>query len=339
MIGTLLRYFNLTFITLFILIVLSFGLGFFFPGDTLTNLIGEPQGDTTGYTQLAQAFEREDILAQFWAYLQTLAQGQWGHSLSTGLPIAEQISQTFPATLELSFYGAIVSLLIGVPCGMLAGFQHHKLSDYSLMSVSMVMVSLPVFWLALLLILVFCLQLQILPMSGRLSLLYNIDEHTGFVIYDILQSDVSFRGDALLDAIKHLILPTVAVSFITTAVLLRTTRRAVVDVMATEYIKTAQTRGLSFWVIFSRHVLRNVLLAILPLFAIQISTLVTNVMIVETVFAWPGTGSWLIQAIYERDYPAIRIGMLVVSSAVVLFAMSIECISRLINPSRELQYG
>jgi len=333
MLTTLLRYFNLIVITLFILLLISFSLAFFFPGEPYTNLTGNILLEET-VGPLAQAFREGNIFQQFWYYAKNLSMGDWGVSFSTALPLYDKIFQTLPATLELTFYAATLSLFIGIPCGMLAGFLHHKKTDYTFMSMSMVMVSFPVFWLALLLILIFSLQLNLLPMSGRLSLLYDIPETSGFVLIDILNSTVPYRYAAFYDAIQHLILPTIAVSFITTAVFLRTTRRAIVDVMATEYIKTAQTRGLPFYVIFSRHVLRNAMLSILPLFAIQISTLVTNVMIVETVFSWPGIGHWLIQAIYERDYPAIRIGMLLVSSIVVFFAMSLECISRLIDPSR-----
>lgn len=334
MLNTLVRYFNLIVITLFILLLISFSLAYFFPGDPYTNLTGKMLlADTDG--PIAAAFREGNVLQQFWYYVQNLTMGNWGHSFSSALPLYDQIFQTLPATLELTFYASTLSLVIGIPCGMLAGFLHHKKTDYTFMSMSMVMVSFPVFWLALLLILIFSLQLNLLPMSGRLSLLYDIPETSGFVLIDIINSTHPDRDAALYDAIQHLILPTIAVSFITTAVFLRTTRRAIVDVMATEYIKTAQTRGLPFYVIFSRHVLRNAMLSILPLLAIQISTLVTNVMIVETVFSWPGVGHWLIQAIYERDYPAIRIGMLLVSSIVVFFAMSLECISRLIDPSRD----
>ncbi|MDB2331493.1 ABC transporter permease, partial [Alteromonas sp.] len=134
---------------------------------------------------------------------------------------------------------------------------------------------------------------------------------------------------AFKDALSHLALPTLAIGSITTASMVRLTRRSVIDVKHKDYIAAAR------WQIFTRHVVRNALLSILPLVAIQITTLITNAMIVETLFSWPGIGNWLIQAIYQRDYPALRVGMLAVSTLVITLTILIDLFNRLIDPSRE----
>jgi cationic peptide transport system permease protein len=333
MITTLIRYFNLTFLTLLILVMLSFGLAYFFPGDPITNLMGTNTLDSQPLLMLTS--QQTNIFMQLWYYVQALLAGEWGVSFATGKPLYQDIMRLLPATLELSIYAVTIALILGIPLGFLAGMNYHKKIDNIFMSSSMIMYSFPVFWLALLLILLISLQAQWLPMSGRLSLLFNVPHYSGFILVDILVSDIENKRFAFNNALQHLILPTLSVSFIAFAVFLRTTRRSVADVLETQYIKSAQTRGLPAKTIFFRHVLRNALLPVLPILAVQISTLVTNVMIVETIFSWPGIGDWLIQAIYERDYPAIRTGMLLVSVVVVIITMSLECISQLIDPTRD----
>ena len=152
---------------------------------------------------------------------------------------------------------------------------------------------------------------------------------------DILLADDVDTSLAMRDAFLHLILPTLSIACISTAAIIRITRRSIIDVLNKPYITAAKARGLSNRQIFFRHVLRNALLPILPLMAMQITTLITNAMIVETLFSWPGIGNWLIQAIYQRDYSALRIGMLAVSTLVVIITISIDLFNRLIDPSRE----
>ncbi len=334
MLTTLIRYFNLFFITLFILIGLSYVLAFFFPGDPVYNLTGQALADLPA-TPYTAALAEQAWGKGFWYYVQALLDGSWGVSIHTGADVYDEVKSLLPATLELTLYAAVIALFMGIPLGFLCGLRFHSKIDYSMMTISMVMSSFPIFWLTLLLILLISLQFGLLPMSGRLSLLYDIPPQTGFILVDIALSNHPFKQAAFLDALQHMVIPTLAVAFLATAVFLRTTRRAVADVMQQDYIAAAQTRGIPFYKIFFRHVFRNSLLAVMPLLAMQISTLVTNVMIVETISEWPGIGEWLIQAIYERDFVAIRMGMLVVSIVVVFTTLFIECLSKLFDPTRD----
>ncbi|BFT31048.1 ABC transporter permease subunit [Alteromonas sp. D210916BOD_24] len=336
MIQILIRYCTLLLLTLLVLAVMSFSLAYLFPGDTLENLTGiVPQNEIQ-----REALERQFKLdrayvVQFVYYVNNLLTGEWGYSFTSGLSLREEVGIAMPATIELATYAMLMALFIGIPLGYYAGIRCYSTSDHIINSASITTYSFPVFWFALLLILVFSIQLDSAPLSGRISLLYDIEPVTGFVLIDILLSDLNNKSLAFKDALSHLALPTFAIGAITTASMIRITRRSVIDVKHRPYIAAAVSRGLSSWQIFFRHVLRNALLPILPLMAIQITTLITNAMIVETLFSWPGIGNWLIQAIYQRDYPALRIGMMAVSTLVITLTILVDLFNRLIDPSRE----
>ncbi|MFA3789688.1 ABC transporter permease [Aliiglaciecola sp. SL4] len=330
----IIRKFNLLILTLFVLSVLSFSLVYLFPGDPLVNLTGIKYTSDETYQYLTQlhGFDHSYIY-QYWVYLNNLVEGQWGLSFSSGNPLWEEISQTLPASMELSAYALLLSLLIGVPLGFLAGFQHYKASDYSLLAASVIGYSTPVFWLSLIMILVFSLQLGWFPLSGRISLLFDIPHQTGFMFIDIFLSDFEYKNDAAQSALQHLILPTLSLTIVTASIIFRITRRSVIDVMASQYILTAYTRGLSGLQVVFRHGVRNALIPIIPLFGMQFAVLLTNAMIVEVIFSWPGIGNWLIQAIYQRDYPAIRAGMLAVSTIVIILTVCTDLFAKLLNPA------
>jgi cationic peptide transport system permease protein len=309
---------------------------YLFPGDVLTNLSGiTPQNSIQREVLLAQYHLDQPYLFQFFFYLKQLFTGDWGYSFISSRPLLEEISHALPATLELSAYALVVALFIAIPLGCYSGVRAYSLGDVVINSVSVVNYSMPIFWVALIFILIFCLQLGWLPLSGRISLLFDIPNNTGFMLLDIMLAKGVNKQAALHDALIHLILPTLSVVLIATAAFTRIIRRSIIDVLSKQFIVAARSKGLSSAQIFFKHVLRNALLPILPLLAVQITTLITNAMIVETLFSWPGIGNWLIQAIYQRDYPALRIGMLVVASLVVILTITIDLFNRLIDPSRE----
>ncbi|WP_460315167.1 ABC transporter permease [Aliiglaciecola aliphaticivorans] len=330
----IIRKFNLLILTLFVLSILSFSLVYLFPGDPLVNLTGlkDVSPETRQYLIELHGFDGSYIY-QYWLYLNNLVEGQWGLSFSSDKPLWEEISQTLPASMELSAYALLLSLIIGVPAGFLAGFQHYKQSDYSLLAASVIGYSMPVFWLSLIMILVFSLQLGWFPLSGRISLLFDIPHQTGFTFIDIFLSDFEFKDAAAMSALQHLILPTLSLTIVTASIIFRITRRSVIDVMASQYILTAYTRGLSSLQVVFRHGVRNALIPIIPIFGMQFAVLLTNAMIVEVIFSWPGIGNWLIQAIYQRDYPAIRAGMLAVSTIVIIVTVCTDLFAKLLNPA------
>ena len=335
MIKLFVRYVNLMVLTILALLVLSFMLPYMFPGDLLTNISGiVPQSDEQRIA-LEQAYKLDQsIFIQFQLYVENLIAGNWGVSSVTQLDLLGEISVAFPATLELVFFALLVATLVGIPVGFLAGLKHHNPVDFSVVTFSIVGYSFPVFWLALIFIILFCLQLEWLPISGRIDLLFEIPHKTGFIFIDIWLSDIPNPQAAYADALRHGILPVLSIAVVTTAIFIRFTRRSIMDVMQKAYIIAAKSRGFTQWQIFIKHSFKNALIPILPILALQISTLFTNAMIIETIFSWPGIGNWLIQAIAQQDYSAIRAGMLVVAIFVLTFTITIEFITRAIDPSK-----
>ncbi|WP_416305579.1 ABC transporter permease [Neptunicella sp. SCSIO 80796] len=333
MISYLLRRLNLFVITMLVVTLGSFALIYLFPGDPLINLTGIAIKSPQHYARLAELHGFDgNVLQQYVIYLKHLWLGEWGVSASSGNPIMSEILLVLPASLELSIYAMVMSMLIGIPFGFWAGLRHRRGIDMGILSASVLGYSIPVFWLALLLILFFSLQLGWLPMSGRLSLLYDIPHYSGFILIDILHSDMTDKYDALNNAVRHMILPTLSIAIVTSTIVIRITRRSVADVMQSDYIKAAVARGLTRPQVIWRHGVRNTLLPILPQLVLQFTALLTNAMIVEVIFSWPGIGNWLMQAIYVQDFPAIRGGVLAVSTVVIIFTLCMDIILRIINP-------
>lgn len=336
MIKLFIRYLNLIVITVLMLVFFSFLLPFMFPGDLITNISGIVPQTPEQRLALEQAYKLDQsFFHQFVFYVESLLNGNWGVSLSDQAPLFTEIKIAFPATLELVCYALFVSIIIGIPVGFISGLKNHNPLDFSVVTFSIVGYSFPVFWLALIFITIFCLQFEWLPISGRIDLLFDVPIDSGFLLLDIARSRIENKTAAYTDALHHLILPTASVAIVTTALFMRFTRRSIMDVMQKDYIVAAKSRGFTQSQIFFKHALKNALLPILPILALQLSTLITNVMIIETIFSWPGIGRWLIQAIYQQDYPSIRIGMLVVSLFVMSITITIEFITRAIDPARE----
>lgn len=329
------RRINLLFFTLLVLSIVSFSLAYLFPGNALTNLSGIKAPTGEQLIALSQAYNIGDnYFWQYIAYLRLLIDGDWGVSFTSQQPLLNDISLTLPATIELSAYAFTLSLLIGVPLGILAGLKHHKSFDFGILSASLLGYSIPVFWLALILIQAFSLKLSWLPLSGRISLYFDVPIQSGFILFDVLKAENIDKTAALQDAFLHLILPTLSIAILTSSIIIRIVRRSVLDVMDKDYIKAAYGRGQTNMQVFWKHGIRNALLPVLPLIITQFTILLTNAMIVEVIFSWPGIGNWLIQAIYQRDYPAIRGGMLMVSSLVIMFTISLDILLRFIDPTK-----
>lgn len=339
MIKLFIRYLNLMVLTILALTLLSFLLPYFFPGDYLTNISGiVPESDEQRLA-LERAFKLDqNVFVQFFYYIENLLSGNWGVSSVSQLDLFTEISYTFPATLELALYALIIAIFVGIPVGCISGLKHHNPLDFSVVTFSITAYSFPVFWIALVFITLFCLQLEWLPISGRLNLLFDIPHQTGFILIDIFLADVDKAGLIYKDAWRHLILPTLSISIVTTALFIRFTRRSIIDVMQKDYIIAAQSRGFTMRQIFFKHAFKNAMIPILPILALQISTLFTNTMIVESIFSWPGIGNWLIQAINQQDYPAIRVGMLIVAIFVLTLTITIEFVTRALDPSRSEEY-
>lgn len=334
------RLFLVSFV-LFALSILAFSLYYLFPGDPLANLSGIRNPLDEQIPELEQRYLlHADYFSQYLAYLQRILQGDWGYSFVSQAPVLDEIFQVFPATLELAIFALTVAILVGLPLGVAAAAYPKKWLKKLIMGGTLLGYSTPIFWLALLLIMLFSLQLGWLPMSGRLSLLFEVPSVTGFMLVDILLSDIPYQWQAFNDALRHLFLPTIVLAMYPTTVLIRFTFNSLQDVLEQPYVKTARAKGLSRWQVLYRHALRNALLPVIRQVGLQFSNLLTLAMVTEVIFSWPGIGRWLIDSIYQRDYPAIQGGLLAVSCFVILATVCAELIYALANPvSRNDAHG
>lgn len=326
------RLFLMAFV-LVALTVFSFSLNFLFPGDFLTNITGIRDISSEQREQLSQAMGLDHgYLSQYIDYTRRIVAGEWGLSLSSQQPVLAEVGSVLPATLELAAYALIVSLLLGIPSGILAAVRKDKWLDRAISSFALVGYSVPVFWWALLLIMLFSLQLGWLPTSGRIGVLYEIPDNTGLMLLDIWLSDVSYKHAAFRDALIHLALPTLVLATYPTTVMMRFVRESMLNVLDQNYIKTARAKGLNRAQVLYKHGLRNALLPVTRQIGLQFSTLITLAMLTEVVFSWPGIGQWLIDSIYQRNYTAIQAGVLVISTLVIVVNISTEILHTLFNP-------
>lgn len=329
---------------LFMMLTLSiftFSLSHLFPGDVLANLSGITNTSFSQTSELEAKYHLDaNYVVQYFAFLGRIIQGDWGLSFASGDDVFKHIVDLLPATLELCIYALVVSVVIGVPAGILAAAYHKRWPDKLINSTTLAGYSMPVFWLALVLIMIFSLQLGWFPMSGRMGLLYEIDSVTGFILIDIVLTDFPYSGMAFIDALHHLTLPTIVLAMYPTTVLVRFTRESMLTVLDKSFIKTARAKGLNRAQLIIHHALRNALLPVIKQIGLQFSTLITLAMITEVIFSWPGIGRWLIDSIYQRDYPAIQGGLLAVSLFVILATIIAELTYTLFDPlSRNQAHG
>lgn len=279
----------------------------------------------------ASQWSSQPFFGGWFAYLKELALGNLGLNQS-GESILNEVMMVFPATLELCFFAFILSLFVGIPLGTLAGVNRGRFTDTLISSITILGYSIPLFWLAMLLILMFSLNLGWLPVAGRYSLLYEIDHVTGVAIFDVLLSDKPYRSEALADVIRHLILPTLVLAMAPTTEVIRLTRASISEVMTQNFIKVAQTKGLSMFEIVRRHGMKNALPPIIPKLGMQFSTMMTFAMLTESIFNWPGIGRWLLNAIAEENYVAIQAGVITVASFILLANILSDLAGAAVNP-------
>jgi dipeptide transport system permease protein len=271
----------------------------------------------------------QPLWKQFWDYLLQVLQGDFGLSVVTHEPVLKEFLALFPATLELTLCAMLFSIVFGIPAGILAGLKRGSASDYVVTGVAVTGNSMPIFWWGLLLILLFSVNLDLTPVSGRIDLLYYFEPVTGFMLIDSL---LSGEEGAFRSALSHLILPTIVLGTIPLAVITRITRSAMLEVLNEDYVRTARAKGLSPARVVGLHALRNALIPVITVIGLQVSTLIAGAVQTETVFSWPGVGKWLIESLGRRDYPALQGGVLLISIVVVGMNLTIDLVYGLINP-------
>ncbi|WP_424830574.1 ABC transporter permease subunit [Ruegeria sp.] len=300
------------------------------PGDPIIVMAGERGMTEERYQEMVEklGFDKP-VLQQYWDYLIGVLQGDLGESFVTKKPVWDEFFSLFPATLELSLCAMIFAVALGLPAGVIAAVNRGKFFDRALMSSALVGYSMPIFWWALLLIIVFSGNLGWTPVSGRIDLLYFFPSVTGFMLIDSL---LSGQEGAFGSAVRHLILPTVVLGTIPLAVIARQTRSAMLEVLGEDYIRTARAKGLSPSRINGLHALRNALIPVVTVIGLSVGTLLAGAILTETIFSWPGIGKWMVDSIFRRDYPVVQGGLLMIAVIVMLVNLLVDVLYGIINP-------
>jgi peptide/nickel transport system permease protein len=226
------------------------------------------------------------------------------------IPVAESLGVRFPATLELALAAMVFALVVGIPAGVYAALHRGRLPDTVIMTVALSGVSFPVFWLAIILIYIFAVTLGWLPPSSRIGVNVELTEITNLYLLDAV---LTRNWNALVDVLRHLLLPAIALGTIPLAIVVRMTRSSMLEVLSQDYVRTARSKGVGERQVVNKHALRNALLPVVTVVGLSFGTLLSGAILTETVFSWPGIGRWVYDAIGARDYPIIQGGVLFVA--------------------------
>jgi len=299
------------------------------PGDPALLLLG----DRASKESLEEFREKMGLnqpwYVQYGKFLNSVVVEQdLGRSMVSNQPISAILKEKFPATIELAVAAMIFAALIGIPMGLAAAIRPGTFLDFSTMSVALFGVSMPIFWLGLVLIWLFGLQLEWLPISGRMDS-YDYIPVTGFLFVDALRAG---SWTLISDGVRHIILPAIALGTIPMAFLARMTRSSMLEVIKADYVRTAKAKGVAEAVVILKHAFKNAAIPILTVLGLQFGALLGGAIITETVFAWPGVGSWLLESVNARDYSAVQGGILLTASAFVFVNLIVDLAYRLFDP-------
>ena len=316
-----------TVVVLFGVTLLTFALIHLTPGDPVLVMLGQ-DATPAELERLRHLLELDQPLpVQFGHYLIRLASGQLGDSIFQHQPVTRLLGDRFPATIELTIAAMLVAITVGISTGIISAVAPYSPFDVVAMLIALSGVAMPVFWLGMLGILLFALQLGWLPSFGR-----------GEPLIDAAQAWIKY-GDPydFVDALKHLTLPAITLGAFSTALISRLVRSALLEVLGQDYIRTASAKGLRKLTIVARHGLPNALIPVVTVIGLQVGTLLGGAIIAETIFAWPGIGRLLIQAINQRDYPLVQGVVLLTAVVISLINLSVDLLYGAINP--RVRYG
>lgn len=267
--------------------------------------------------------------SQYVSYFGRLLQFDLGNSIHRRIPIAETLKERFPATVELALLAMGLSLIIGIPIGILSAARRNSILDGTTMVGSLVGVSVPIFWLGIMEIMLFAVILKWLPSGGRLSSGIEIEPITNLFLLDSL---LTGNWVGFTDALKHIIMPAVSLATIPTAIITRMTRSSMLDVLQEDYIRTASAKGLSEKVVLFRHALKNAFLPVITIIGIQAGSLLAGAVLTETIFSWPGIGKWVYDSILGRDYPIVQGVTLLIAIIFMLVNLLVDLSYAVLDP-------
>ena len=288
------------------------------PGDPVSLLLGDDATPADIEQTRRELGLDQPLLVQYWDFLSRAVRGDFGRSLKFNEPVMKLVFERLPATIELAFISLIVAIIIAVPLGVYSAIKHNSLFDHAGMSVALIGVSLPNFWLGIMLIYFLGGQLNLLPVAGRIE--YGIEVKPITHLY-LIDSLITGNFPAFWSALQHLLMPAFTLGTSLAAIVTRISRSSVLEVMRQDFITTARAKGLSEKSVIWRHILRNAMITIVTILGLQLGALLNGSVITETVFSYPGIGELLIQSISARDYKLTQV--LILFFAVIYFVVNL----------------
>ncbi len=271
----------------------------------------------------------QPIITQYVEYMKGVFKGDFGTSYYSKKSVAKEIFSRFPATLELAFCSIIIASVFGITLGVISAVKKNSWVDNISMVLSLVGVSMPIFWLGILLIILFSGTLGWLPSQGRIETLLRPENVTGFYLIDSL---IKGNMEAFNSAIKHLVLPSVALAMYSMAIIARMTRSTMLETLSQDYIRTARAKGIIEGKVIRKHALSNALIPIVTVIGIQLGSLMGGAVLTETVFAWPGIGKYTVEAIMKSDFPIVQGVVLLVAFIFVMMNLIVDIIYAFLDP-------
>ncbi len=319
--------------TLFGVITITFLMIAFSPGDPAIVMLGERASKEQVEKLRKELGLDKPKIVQYGIYISKIIKLDFGISIKTGQKVINEIFARFPATVELALCAIIFASLLGIIAGIISAVKQYSLFDYISMIGALIGVSMPIFWLGLVLIILFSVTLNILPTGGRIDIKFYFTPITNFylidsIIYLIKKGDIKI----LWSVITHLILPAITLSTIPLSIIARITRSSMLEVLKQDYIKTARAKGINEFKVITKHALRNAFLPIITVIGIQFGILLGGAVLTETIFAWPGIGKWVYNAIEARDIPAVQGGVIIISTLFVIINLTVDILYTFINP-------
>jgi peptide/nickel transport system permease protein len=299
------------------------------PGDPAQIMLGQQASQE----QVQQVRENmgldKPIFVQYGLFLKDAIRGDLGDSIVTGRPVTTELMVRLPATFELVAFAMLIAILVGVPVGVISAVRQYSLLDKTTSVLALTGISMPIFWLAMILVVIFGVNLELLPFPGRLDPTTGITAITGLVLVDSLLT-LNFAG--FWDGLLHLIMPALALGTIPMAVIMRMTRSSMLEVMHEDYVRTARAKGVVPWRVVSKHALRNAMLPTITVIGLQVGLLMGGAIITETIFSWPGIGLYAYNSISTRDYASIQGVVLYGALLFVLVNLIVDVLYAILDP-------
>ena len=304
------------------------------PGDPARLLLGEYANPDELTRLRAQLGLDQSYLTQYAIYLKNLLQGDFGKSVRTGAPIVNEIGVRLLATIELSLAAMVIATILGIAAGVVSSVKQYSIFDYVSMFLALIGVSMPIFWLGLMLIYLLSVKFPILPMMGRITMGLEAPPVTGLVVVDTL---IAGPLGGFLDSLRHLILPSFTLATIPMAVVARITRSSMLEVLNKDYVRTARAKGLDEMIVILRHALRNAFLPVVTVLGLNLGLLLGGAVLTETIFSWPGLGRYVVDSLMARDYAAVQSCILIFAVVMALINLFVDLVYVILDPRIRVQ--